>query len=386
MSMNRLDTCKSALYLNNAATSFPKPMSVVEAVRSSLMSEPKEPGRTGGDLDPASHCREALAVLFEVDDPLRIALLPSATFALNLAVTGLLKRGGHALTTELEHNSMLRPIHHVAREFGAHVTTVSPRQDGRVSFEQLSKEIRSDTRLIALTHVSNVTGIIQPVEEISRLAADKGIPLLIDAAQSAGVIPVSARRLLGRTYIAFAGHKGLYGPTGVGGLVVPDDTLPQWMVGGTGIRSESLLHPKSLPLRHEAGTPNLSGLEGLAAGVRFVMGEGLETLAQKRAALILGARAQLSRIPGVRLSPLPEDDGRAGIVSFTVAGHDPDQVGFVLRESFGISVRTGLHCAPLVHRSLASLPTETVRASVGAFNSTEDIDRLTTAIGLIACP
>jgi cysteine desulfurase / selenocysteine lyase len=370
------------IYLNNAATTFPKPQTVVNAVHAALIAPPVEPGRAGGDVDPTRGCRETLADLFGVAEPRRVILTPSATHALNLVIYGrLLSRpGSHVVTTTLEHNSILRPLAHLRRNHGIRVTHLEPASDGRVDPAGLLEAARSDTRLIAVTHASNVTGCVQPVEDIALIAAEMGIPLLIDASQSAGSIPLDHGRLPGRVFVAAAGHKGLFGPMGTGVLIVPDERLAQVFVGGTGVQSDNPLHPSELPLRYEAGTMNLPGIAGLTAGVRFVQDRGVDNLGRHRHRLIHRLRNRLRSIDGCRLSPLANDDGRAGIVSLTLEGGKPDELGFALQASFDIETRIGLHCAPLVHRSLGTLPDGSVRASVAAFNTNEDVEALAEAL------
>ncbi|MFW5740503.1 MAG: aminotransferase class V-fold PLP-dependent enzyme [Myxococcota bacterium] len=361
------------VYLNNAATSFPKPPEVHEAVARCLAQPPVEPGRTGGGADPLQACRRAVASLLGVRDPNRVALLPSCTHALNTALMGLLGPGDHAITTTLEHNSVLRPLAHL-RKRGVEVDIVAPQLDGSIAAGDVRAVLRDDTRAVVVIHASNVTGTIAPIESIAAEAAEAGAALVIDAAQSAGCVPIDVDALPGRVFVAFAGHKGLYGPAGTGGLIVPDDELSQLVVGGTGVRSDAELHPGELPLRHEAGTPNLPGFAGLCAGAAFTTKRGVACLGAHRKALILRLRGGLGRIDRVRLAPLPREDGRAGVTSFTVQGWPPEEIGFALREAFGIELRTGLHCAPLVHAWMQTLPAGSVRVSVGAYN-TEVVNR-----------
>jgi cysteine desulfurase family protein len=374
----------SSGYLNNAATSFPKPAAVADAVARCLASPPLEPGRSGGGDDTSALCREELAGLLGVGEPKQIVLLPSATHALNLVIWGLLQSGGHVVTTVLEHTSVTRPLAHLAGERGVMVTHVEADADGGIPCGAIASALRRQTRLVVLTHAGNVTGAVQPVAEIADLCATHDIPLLIDAAQTVGAVPIVHQQLPGRVFIAFAGHKGLLGPTGVGGLIVPDDRLPQTIVGGTGIRSESLTHPSELPLRHEAGTPNLPGLAGLAAGVRFVRERGVEAEGRHRHELVVECRRRLAELPGLRLLPLAGGDGRAGIVSFTMAGWSTAEVTFVLRSSFSLETRSGLHCAPLCHRFFGTAPEGTVRVSFGVFNDLDDVDRLAVALAGLA--
>ena len=266
------------------------------------------------------------------------------------------------------------------------MTHVEPEVDGRIDAANLLAAARPDTQLVAVTQASNVTGCVQPVEEIARLAADLEIPLLIDASQSAGAIGLDHGRLPGRVFVVAAGHKGLFGPTGTGVLIVPDDGLEQVVVGGTGVQSESPLHPAGLPIRYEAGTMNLPGIAGLTAGVRFVRDRGVEALGRQRHELVRSLRARLRRVAGCRLSPLAGEDGRSGIVSFTLDGWKAEDLGFALRESFDVETRSGLHCAPLVHRALGTLPDGNVRASVAEFNTEEDADRLAAAVAALGAP
>ena len=369
------------VYLNHAATSFPKPRAVMEAVVRWFEQPPVDAAR-GGDAgcDPVTPCRQQFAQLLGVTDPGRVVLLPSATHALNLVVAGLAAPGSHVVTSVLEHNSLLRPLAHRERDHGVAVSYLGVDEEGMIDPGQLVRALRPHTSLVALCHASNVTGAIQPVAELAAVAAGAGVPLLLDAAQTAGALDICHRDFPGRVFVAFAGHKGLLGPPGVGGLVIPDGKLPQTVVGGTGIRSESLLHPAELPLRHEAGTPNLPGLAGLLAGVQHVRNHTPASLGAHRAELVTRLRHALQTVAGVRLLPLAGDDGRVGIVAFSLEGWAPDQAGFVLRESFGIEVRAGLHCAPLVPGALRVDPRGTVRASVGWSTTREDVDALVAAV------
>lgn len=372
------------IYLNNAATSFPKPAAVVDAMVGALLAAPADGGRGGEGDDPRDACRRELAALLGVDDPTRIALLPSATYALNLVVSGLLPSGSHAVTTMLEHNSVLRPLAHRKRDHAIGLTHVSPDAEGRISPLSVQRALAANTRLVAMTHASNVTGSVQAIEEVAEIAARARVPLLIDAAQSAGTVRIEHRSLPGRVFVAFAGHKGLLGPQGVGGLVVPDAETPQDIVGGTGAQSENPLHPEALPWRHEAGTPNLPGIAGLRAGARWVRAEGVEAQGRQRDALVRLLRERLAEMPEIRLLPLAGEDGRVGLVSFTLDGWSPEDVGFILRDVHGIQVRTGLHCAPLAHEALATAPKGTVRVSFGHENRDDDVAALVEALRSIA--
>lgn len=372
------------IYLNHAATSFPKPREVQDAVMGWLQRPPVDHAR-GGDpaCDPVLPCRRELALLLGVEDARQVALLPSATYAINLVISALVTVGSHAVTSVLEHNSVLRPLAHRARDGAALVTRLAVNSQGVVEPGDLVKSLRADTALIALTWASNVTGSLQPVEAFADIAARAGVPLLLDASQVAGAVEVDHHSMPGRVFLAFSGHKGLLGPPGVGGLVVPDEELPQTVVGGTGIRSESELHPPELPLRHEAGTPNLPGLAGLLAGARLVRETTVAEIGAHRANLVSGLRDALGNISGVHLLPLARGDGRIGIVAFTVQGWEPNELAFVLRSSFGIEVRAGLHCAPLVPAALGVDPRGTIRASVGWSSTLDDVQALVMAVSQI---
>ncbi len=376
---------RDVVYLNNAATSHPKPREVRAAVLAALDELPGEEGRGGAGHDPRPRCRERVAAVAGVANPCRVVLLPSATHGLNVAIRGLVAPGAHVVTTMLEHNSVLRPLAHLHADAGVRVVRVGPDRDGRVDPERIAAEIRPDTALLVVAHASNVSGAVQPLESIARVAADAGVPLLVDASQSAGAIPLSHVDLPGRVYLAFSGHKALPGPAGVGVLVVPEDDIARRLVvGGTGVRSESALHPEELPLRHEAGTPNLPGIAGLSAAVDVVLRDGVDAAGTHRQQLVLQLRERLQALDGVRLLPLPDGDGRAGIVAFTLRGWVPGELAHVLLSAFGIVTRAGLHCAPLAAAVLGAPPEGTVRVSFGRCNGDDDVDAVVSALEAVS--
>lgn len=369
------------IYLNNAATSHPKPTQVVESVSRWLTDLPTDSGRdSGAGEDPRSQCRREIAALLNVSEPARVVILPSATYALNLVVDASVEPGDHVVTTQLEHNSLLRPLAHLAQSRRIRVTHVPPNTDGKVPIQWLEDSLSPSTKLLAVSHACNVTGGIQDVEEIAGLAAEAGVPFLIDASQSVGAVDLDYDNLPGRVHVAFAGHKGLLGPPGVGCLIVPDGNTAQTVVGGTGIRSEGRLHPPELPLRHEAGTPNYPGVAGLSHGVRFVRERGVDTEGRHRDTLVHLTRERLAQVKGAIFLPLPDDDGRAGIVSFNLEGHAPDALAHAMQQIFGIHTRAGLHCAPLIHQTMGTAPLGTIRASFGWANTESDVDALVDAV------
>lgn len=368
------------VYLNHAATSFPKPPEVLAAVAATLAAPPADPGRGGQGSDTLGECRREIAELYGVSCPEAVAILPSATHALNAVLLGLLEDGGHVVTTLLEHTSVLRPLHHLSARRHVTFDAVAPRADGRLEPGDVKRAVGGSTRLIAVCHAANSFGAVQPIEEIAEVAARAGTPLLVDASQTAGAIDLRVRNLPGRVFVALAGHKGLLSPAGVGALLLPDGELKQTVFGGTGVRSESLDHPGELPLRHEAGTPNLPAIAGLTAGVRVVRARGIAAEGAHRNRLVHDLRRRLAAIPGVWLAPLARDDGRAGIVTFTAAGWRVDDLAFALRSAFSIETRSGLHCAPLAHRFLDRFPEGTVRASFGWASTDDDASLLVEAV------
>lgn len=373
------------IYLNHAATTYPKPASVKAAVTRWFDQPPVDPGRDAGcEKDPLEECREQVSRLLGVSEPKRVALLPSATHAINLVTAAELTDGSHVITTELEHNSVLRPVAHLERDRNIRATYLAPGPDGRVPAADVRSAICESTRLVILTHASNVSGSVQPIMEVAKVVAAAGVPFLVDASQSAGLIPMRHDRLPGRVFVAAAGHKGLMGPPGVGVLILPDAEVAQTIVGGTGVRSESPLHPADLPLRHEAGTPNMPGIVGLTAGVKAVLEQGVEELGLYRQRLVHSLRRSLSRLADIALLPLAHDDGRAGIVSFNLRGWSPESLGFLLRESFGMETRAGLHCAPRAHKVYGTDPLGTVRVSFGPGNDENHVDALTQALSRTA--
>ena len=375
-----------AVWMNNAAGSFPKAPGVVEAVRDALSAPPREPGRHAGDDDganPFEESRRLLASLFGVPDPERVILLPSATIALNTAVHGCAPHGGRVVTSALEHNSVLRPARLYSKGMGSELEILNPGPEGVITPEIVGGALAAGTAAVVLTHGSNVTGAVQPVEAVAEVCAERGVPLIVDAAQTAGCVRLDAGALPGRVFVAFAGHKGLLGPPGVGGLLVPDDEMAPLLVGGTGHKSESLTQPPGLPIRYEAGTPNTPGVAGLAAALRYIDERGIESLGEAKALLVRELLSSLPRIPGIKLTPSPSRDARVGIVSFVHDSWAPTELAHLLRESFGVETRGGLHCAPLVHEIQGTAPAGCVRLSVGPFNTLDQVGMLIEALSAI---
>lgn len=328
--------------------------------------------------------RKALAELFHVSNPNDIILTMNTTHALNIAIQGLLRPGDHVVTTTVEHNSIRRPLEAMRRLRGVEVTYVRADEAGRVDMRALEEAIRPNTRLVAVTHSSNLLGTVLPVGEIGTITRRRGVRLLVDAAQTAGVLDIDVQAM-NIDLLAFPGHKGLMGPQGTGGLYIhPDLELEPLLYGGTGSRSESPEQPAARPDRYEAGTPNTVGVAGLAAGVRFVQEQTVRAIREKEDALTRRLMEGLRSVPGVRLlGPGPEEE-RTAIVSFLLDGYDPAELAFLLDQHFGIAVRAGFHCTPLAHECAGTLGTGAVRASPGYFNTEADIDALIDAVKELA--
>lgn len=373
------------IYLNDAATSWPKAPGVVDALRRHTEEAPRHPGRASGfDHDPVAECRRLLASLLAIADPSRVVLAPSATLALNQAILGVgLRPGDRVVTTATEHNSVLRPLNHLSENLGIIVDLIEVDGSGELDRDAFERSLDHDPKLVAINHVSNVTGRANDIEPLFASAKAHGAITLLDASQSIGHIDVHPCEL-NADMVAFTGHKGLRGPLGTGGLYVcPDIELEQALVGGTGVRSESRLHPRDMPIRLEAGTLNTPAFAGLAEALKWRAGNGYEHT-QAAEANAEALRGRLGDVPGIRLYGCGASSRRTGIVSFQIDGWSVSEAGQALTESFGVICRTGLHCAPLVHRCLGSAPQGTIRFSASGFNSAEDIDAAVRAVEALA--
>lgn len=367
-----------SIYFDNAATSNPKPPAVVEAVTGALTRFNANPGRAGHRLALEAgrvvlDARQRLKELLGAEDATGVVFTLNCTDALNLAIKGSLRYGDHVITTMLEHNSVLRPLNELAQRGRISLTTIPPRDNGFIDPGDIAAAIRANTRLIVVTHASNVTGAIQPVAAIGQVARENGVRYLIDGAQALGGLPVNVQALRCDLY-AFPGHKSLLGPQGTGGLYIrPGIELYTLREGGTGTGSDSVLQPRELPERYESGTVNLPGIAGLGAGCEYVSGHLSAIMSHEReltAALYEG----LSQFEGVEIYSPAEEAARAGIVSFNLGDFSSSQVADALAQE-DIAVRGGLHCAPGAHRVLGTLRRGAVRASVGHANTFEEVEQ-----------
>lgn len=375
-----------AIYLDNAATSYPKPPQVTEAVARCLREVGGNPGRSGHAFALAAgraveDCREALAALLGAQDPARIGFTANCTGALNTAIQGFVRPGDHVITTAMEHNSTLRPLVTLQRR-GIIELTILPLKDGVASPADLLAALRPNTRLACFCHVSNVTGAVAPVELLGELCRIAGVTVLLDAAQSAGHLPIDVSTLP-VDMVALPGHKGLMGPQGTGALYVsPALELRPLMQGGTGSYSDLLTQPEAYPDHLESGTLNTPGLSGLAAGIAWRRGEFARIHAAEQQVLGLLVRG-LARIPGVWLlgeTAMP----RCGVVAFNIRRHPSGDVADLLSERYGIAVRGGLHCAPLVHRHYGTLEQGAVRVSPGPMTTVAEAEAALEAVETLA--
>jgi cysteine desulfurase family protein len=377
------------IYLDNAATTFPKPESVCRFMMEFYSRCGVNPGRSGYDLSIEAEemvygTRRELMSFFGGQTPERLVYAYNATDALNLLINGVVGRGDHVVSTKLEHNSVLRPLYHKHIEEDVRVDHVPFDSEGYVQPEDIEKAIRPDTRLVIVNHASNVLGTVQPVAEIGVLCKRHGIPLAIDASQSAGVMHIDMQSM-GIDAVAFTGHKSLMGPTGIGGLCVGDDLeIRITRSGGTGVRSAVPTHLYEYPYRLEAGTLNLVGVAGLRAGYNYVQERGRENIHNDEMKLYRRLVAGLREIDGVVLH-CPDGDDHLAVCSFNVEGMEAGDVGTMLDVDYDIACRTGLHCAPLVHESIGTAEIKgSVRLSIGPFNTEEHIEAAIAAVGEIA--
>lgn len=364
------------IYLDNAATSFPKPPQVIRAMTDALQNFGANPGRGGHQLAlqagrMVEKCREAAASLLGVSSPERVIFTRNCTESLNIAITGILHKGDEVICSHGEHNAVMRPLERFVSRGDITVKLLRPDERGVLSPDTLRRAITSRTGLVIICHASNVTGVIQPVPELGAVCREQGIPFLVDAAQTAGVLDVTLDNL-NADMIAMPGHKGLLGPHGTGLLALREGIAPEPLIlGGTGSASESVRQPELLPDRYESGTLNLPGIAGLLAGISFVT-QYREDIHRYETALNDRLRRQLAGIPGLRL--LGDDRApRVAITSVVPDGGDSAALADAL-DATGVAVRGGLHCAPAMHSYLGTLKSGAVRFAPGPYNTEQEID------------
>lgn len=369
------------IYFDNSATTYPKPRSVSYAISDAMKFCGANPGRSGHTMSRVSgkeieKCRDVACELFGAKNPENVAFTLNCTTALNMVIKGLLKPGDHVVVSCLEHNAVMRPINKLKKSgITCSVAKVYP-NDNNKTVDSFRNEINSQTRLIICTHASNVWGIRLPIERIAALAHIYGIPILVDGAQSAGLVPINIEKF-GIDYLCLAGHKGLYGPMGTGMLITDKyEKLDTIIEGGTGTDSMILCQPKKMPQKFESGTPNLWGICGLRAGMEFVKNKGIENIFNHEINLMKYFYDKLKNIKSTILyMPKPEAPHFVPLISFNIHGRVSDEVGKLLDKN-GIEVRTGLHCAPAAHEFAGTLETGVIRVSPSIFNTKAEIDKL----------
>lgn len=375
------------IYLDNAATSWPKPESVYDAVSESIRLG-GNPGR--GDSEKAHAAaniiidtRSALAQLFHISDPTRIVFALNATDAINLGLQGMLQPGDHVITSQMEHNAVTRPLAYL-EDVGVRVTKVSTDPLNGVDLDEVRSAFCSETKLVVMSHASNVTGTLNPIEEIGAICREQGVPFMVDASQSAGAVPIDVVKM-NIDLLAFPGHKSLLGPTGTGALYVSETVSPRPIrSGGTGVFSEVRLQPEQLPYYYEAGTQNTVGISGLCAGVHYILERSVNNIFHEEQKMLQALIDKLVAIPQVTVYG-PHTAPRAAAVSFNIEGMDCADVAMILETYYNISVRSGLQCAPDAHRMLGTIDLGgTVRVSPGLFTTIEEIDTFIDAITEIA--
>lgn len=366
------------IYLDNAATTFPKPACVIQKMNECLSEYCANPGRGGHILSvkaglAVTQAREAVSRLFNIPDPMRLVFTKNATEALNIAIKGIVSPGCHVITSAMEHNAVTRPLKTLERDMGINITAVSGNEYGEVDPDDIKREIRSDTRLIVCTLSSNVNGVIMPFNEIGRVSREAGIPFLLDASQGAGAIPLDVN---GQNIdmMAFPGHKALMGPQGTGGLYVREGIdLRSLMEGGTGSNSEEPYQPGIMPDLLESGTLNTPGIVGLGAAAAFIESIGIESIRLHKHKLLNMLTVGLSEIPGIILYSSGDTEKNSGIAAINLGNLDSTELSYLLDKEYGICTRAGLHCSSSAHRKLGTISRGIVRFSVGYFNTVQDI-------------
>ncbi|MFH1160409.1 MAG: aminotransferase class V-fold PLP-dependent enzyme [bacterium] len=377
------------IYLDNSATTFPKPDVVYDFMYRFYREHGVNPGRSGFDAgiqteEVIFNTRKMLTDLFNGDDPNRLTFSYNASDSLNMILQGLASRGDHVITTMLEHNSVLRPLYHLSLDGTIEVTHLPFDRSGYVDPDDFRKAIRKNTRLVVVNHCSNVIGTIQPLAEIGKVCKENGLIFIVDASQSAGAVPIDMKAM-GIDVLVFTGHKCLMGPTGIGGSYVMEGIpVRGTRFGGTGVRSAQKTHLEEFPYRLECGTLNLVGVAGLYAGVKWVLEQGIEKLHQQEIVLWDKLRHAVQSLDNVITYCATSPDNKNPVLSLNINGFDAGDVGTMLDVDYNIACRTGLQCAPLVHKVLGTDTIHgTVRLSIGPFNTEDQIDTVIQAISEI---
>lgn len=376
------------IYLDNAATTYPKPKSVYQNVMSAMTEYGANPGRGSHAMAIEGarviyETRELMAQLFNLDDPMKVIFTFNATDGLNQAIKGVLNPGDHVVTTSMEHNSVLRPVKELEK-YGIENTIVQCASDGSVNVADLEAALKINTKLVVTTHVSNLTGTIMPVEEIGQMCRRRNVLYLLDASQSAGVLDVDMKKY-NIDLLAVPGHKGLLGPQGTGALLINcNDEIKQLKEGGTGSESSSMIQPNFYPDKLESGTHNLPGIAGLNAGLKYILNQGTKSIYSHEKNLLDIFINEMKRNAKIKIYGPEDINNRCGVVPINIEGIDSSEVAYKLDAEYGIAVRPGLHCAPLAHRTIGTDKIGAVRFGVGPFNTKADILAAVSALNEIS--
>ncbi|MEI6126418.1 MAG: aminotransferase class V-fold PLP-dependent enzyme [Pseudomonadota bacterium] len=383
----------SYIYFDNAATTFPKPAKIVAAVVEYMTAIGGNPGRSGHPLSVRADeivftARQAISELVSLKNPMHVIFCANATEALNLAILGLARQGDHVITTSMEHNSSIRPLKHLEQAGKITLSIAEFSADGMMNAAALESLVTPATRMMVINHGSNVTGTVQPLKAVGAFCKKHNIILIVDGAQTCGVIPIHMQAD-GIGLLAFSGHKGLYGPTGTGGLVIADDfdisALQPLKFGGTGSSSDKIEQPDFLPDRYESGTLNVAGLSGLAAGLAFITSEpdGISSICQRKKELAGYFLDRAGREITGFTTYAPPPALQTGVVAFNIQGMSSSKIAYLLAEKYTILCRAGLHCSPLAHKTMGTFPAGAVRFSFGIFNTPGEIDIALEALKVI---
>lgn len=380
-----------SIYLDNASTTFPKPESVPKAIYNFLTNVGGNPGRSNHDNALQTNrilveSREAIAQFFNYKSIENVIFTSNITTSLNILINSSLSLGDHVITSSMEHNSVLRPLFNLKNQGLIELDIVYANKFGFISTEDLKNTIKSNTKMIVINHASNVIGSIQPIKEIGDICKNNNIFFVLDTAQSAGVLDIDFTRI-NLSALAFTGHKSLFGPQGIGGFIIDDNlnkSCNPYILGGTGSLSHSLTQPDFLPDKFESGTLNMPGIVGLMEGIKFIQSEGINTIYNKNNFLRNYFIEKIKNINGVILYDDKYNNNYTSCISFNIKDMDTAELSFTLDSDFGIKNRSGLHCAPLAHKTIGSFPSGTVRLSLSYFNTKEDMDYTINAINKIS--
>jgi cysteine desulfurase family protein len=374
------------IYVDNAATSFPKPVEVSKAMCNYIEHIGTNVGRgtyqSSYDAGRTVYeTRESLCSLFKFNDPSNVIFTMNITDSLNILIKGLLKRGDHVVISSMEHNAIIRPLNSKLLD-GIEITKVQCSQEGVLDASKVEENIKENTKLVIMTHASNVCGTILPIKEVGEICSKHGVPFILDSAQSAGILDIDMLKL-NISAVAFTGHKGLMGPQGIGGFIINNELAKKLQTlreGGTGSFSESELHPEILPDKFESGTMNIPGIFGLNAAIKYINNVGISNIREHEVQLCERFLNNILNIKGIKLSGLSAKEGRTAVFSLNFDNIDNSEAGFILDTKYGIMTRVGLHCAPSAHKTLGTFPSGSLRISFGYFNTISDVDYISQAL------